>query len=230
MEFTGTWHIYEMSNWDDEYFNMEVQAYIEIDEDGNEYWLARELQPLLGYTQWRRFEETIERAKLACQNSGVNQQEHFIHLPGSATGKGRFGDNYQLTRYACYLTAMNGDPRKPEIAAAQTYFAIKTRMAETASVEVNQESLNAMITAALEKSLTPITQQLNEIQEQIQLVPGVKPKRSWTLPASTPPEEVPPDYAQIEDGSWLSPEGYQSILRQSRRSLPWDVRRLDGSY
>ena len=196
----------------------------------NKYWLARELQPLLGYTQWRRFEETIERAKLACQNSGVNQQEHFIHLPGSATGKGRFGDNYQLTRYACYLTAMNGDPRKPEIAAAQTYFAIKTRMAETASVEVNQESLNSMITAALEKSLTPITQQLNEIQEQIQLVPGVKPKRSWTLPASTPQEEVPPDYVQIEDGSWLSPEGYQSILQQGRRSLPWDVRRLDGSY
>jgi DNA-damage-inducible protein D len=208
----------------------------QVDEDGNEYWVARELQPLLGYTQWRRFEETIERAKLACQNSGVNQQEHFIHLPGSATGKGRFGDNYQLTRYACYLTAMNGDPRKPEIAAAQTYFAIKTRMAETASVEVNQESLNAMmptaseaITAALEKSLTPITQQLNEIQEQIQLVPGVKPKRPWTLPAFTPQEEVPPDYVQLEDGSWLSPEGYQSILQQGRRSLPWDVRRLHGS-
>jgi hypothetical protein len=102
-------------------------------------------------------------------------------------------------------------------------------MAETASVELNQESLNAMITAALEKSLTPITQQLNEIQEQIQLVPGVKPKRSWTLPASTPQEEVPPDYVQIEDGSWLSPEGYQSILKQGRRSLPWDVRRLDSS-
>ncbi|WP_051424476.1 KilA-N domain-containing protein [Aphanizomenon flos-aquae] len=92
------------------------------------------------------------------------------------------------------------------------------------------ESLNAMIITAIEKSLTPITQQLSEIQEQIQLVPGVKPKRSWTLPASTPPEEVPPDYVQIEDGSWLSPEGYQSILRQSRRSLPWDIRRLDGSY
>ena len=95
---------------------------------------------------------------------------------------------------------------------------------------ISKEELSAMITAALEKSLTPITQQLSEIQEQIQLVPGVKPKRSWTLPASTPPEEVPPDYVQIEDGSWLSPEGYQSILRQSRRSLPWDIRRLDGSY
>ena len=95
---------------------------------------------------------------------------------------------------------------------------------------ISKEELSAMITTAIEKSLTPITQQLSEIQEQIQLVPGVKPKRSWTLPASTPQEEVPQDYVQIEDGSWLSPEGYQSILKQGRRSLPWDVRRLDGSY
>ena len=95
---------------------------------------------------------------------------------------------------------------------------------------ISKEELSEIITTALEKSLTPITQQLSEIQEQIQLVPGVKPKRSWTLPAFTPPEEVPPDYVQLEDGSWLSPEGYQSILKQSRRSLPWDIRRLDGSY
>ncbi|MBD2629589.1 hypothetical protein [Trichormus variabilis] len=91
---------------------------------------------------------------------------------------------------------------------------------------INQEELSAMITTAIEKSLTPITQQLNDIQEQLQLVPGIKPKRPWTLPASTPAEEVPPDYVQLEDGSWLSPEAYQSILQQGRRSLPWDVRRL----
>lgn len=94
---------------------------------------------------------------------------------------------------------------------------------------ISKEELLVMITTAIEKSLTPITQQLNEIQEQLQLVPGVKPKRPWTLPASTPKEEIPNDYVQLEDGSWLSPEGYQSILQQGRRSLPWDVRRLDSS-
>ena len=94
---------------------------------------------------------------------------------------------------------------------------------------ISKEELSVMITTAIEKSLTPITQQLNEIQEQLQLVLGVKPKRPWILPASTPKEKVPNDYVQLEDGSWLSPEGYQSILKQGRRSLPWDVRRLDDS-
>ncbi|MEA5554590.1 hypothetical protein VB713_27045 [Anabaena cylindrica UHCC 0172] len=92
---------------------------------------------------------------------------------------------------------------------------------------ISQEELSTIITTAIETSLTPITQQLSEIQEQLQSVPGVKPKRPWTLPASTPEEEVPSDYVQLEDGSWLSPEGYQSILKQSRRSLPWDLRRFD---
>lgn len=197
-----------------------------VDADGNEYWLARQLQPLLGYTQWRRFEETIERAKLACQNSGVNEKEHFIHLPGLASGKGRFGDNYQLTRYACYLTAMNGDPRKAEIAAAQTYFAVKTREAEIGSSFGNSEVLVATITGALEKALAPINQRLEQIEQRLDALPLAKPKRPWTLPASTPPEQVPEGYQQLEDGSWLSPEAYQSILRQSQRSLPWDLRRL----
>ncbi|MEA5578711.1 hypothetical protein [Anabaena sp. UHCC 0451] len=92
---------------------------------------------------------------------------------------------------------------------------------------INQEELSTIITTAIETSLIPITQQLNQIQEQLQSVPGMKPKRPWTLPASTPPEQVPNDYVQLEDGSWLSPEGYESILKQSRRSLPWDLRRDD---
>ena len=97
----------------------------------------------------------------------------------------------------------------------------------TAGLKPNyDESLIATITAAIEQALTPINQQLSEIQQQLKLFPGAKPKRSWTLPSDTPPSEVPQDYVQLEDGSWLSPEAYESILRQSRRSLSWEVRHL----
>jgi hypothetical protein len=102
-----------------------------IDENGSEYWLARELMPLFQYQQWRRFEEAIGRAKVSCQVAGFSVEAHFTHLPGSASAKGRFGDEYKLTRYACYLVAMNGDVRKEAIAQAQAYFSVKTIQAET---------------------------------------------------------------------------------------------------
>lgn len=107
----------------------------QIDESGKEFWSARNLQPLLGYEQWRRFEETIERAMIACQNTGYKVSEHFADAGKTSAmpnGGVKSKADYNMTRFACYLTAMNGDPRKPEIAAAQTYFAIKTREAETA--------------------------------------------------------------------------------------------------
>ena len=100
---------------------------------GVEYWLARDLQVLLGYTEWRNFVRAIEDAKIACQRSGHSVSDHFvdvnkmIHLPKNAE---RVVDDLILTRYACYLIAQNGDPRKQEIAFAQTYFAIQTRRAE----------------------------------------------------------------------------------------------------
>ena len=96
----------------------------------------------------------------------------------------------------------------------------------TGQSPINSESLTATITAALEQALTPINQRLEQIEQRLSALPGAKPKRPWTLPASTPPEQVPEGYQQLEDGSWLSPEAYQSILRQSQHSLPWDVRRL----
>lgn len=99
-----------------------------IDRTG-EYWTGRELMPLLGYEQWRRFEDSIERAIAAASNAGHNTDRAFCRLRQEATG-GRPAYDYRLTRYAAYLVAMNGDPRKPEIAAAQTYFAVKTREAE----------------------------------------------------------------------------------------------------
>lgn len=104
-----------------------------INEDGQEYWLARELQGVLEYVQWRRFSDTIERAKLACKNSGYEIEDHFADvgkMVGIGSGAERQVDDVMLSRYACYLIVMNGDPRKEIIAVGQTYFAVKTRQQE----------------------------------------------------------------------------------------------------
>lgn len=104
-----------------------------INESGQEYWLARELQGVLDYKQWRRFEDAIERAKLACRNSGFDPDDHFADVGKTIPmpkGAQRVVQDYELSRYACYLIVMNGDPRKAVIAVGQTYFAIKTRQQE----------------------------------------------------------------------------------------------------
>ena len=102
-------------------------------EYGQEYWFARELQKALKYSQWRRFSESIERAKIACVNSGHPVGEHFADVgKSSPMPKGGFRtiDDIMLSRYACYLIVQNGDPRKQVIALGQTYFAVKTRQQE----------------------------------------------------------------------------------------------------
>lgn len=100
---------------------------------GAEYWSARDLQVLLGYSQWRRFEEAITRAVTSCSQSGNDPSHHFAGAGKMiALGKGgtREVPDFHLSRFACYLIAQNGDPRKPEIAFAQKYFAIQTRRQE----------------------------------------------------------------------------------------------------
>ena len=109
------------------------EAHAQQTEGGVEYWLARDIQHLLGYTEWRNFTAVIGKAKTACEVSRHVVSDHFvevnktIRMPKSAEKE---IPDLMLTRYACYLIAQNGDPKKPEIAFAQTYFAIQTRKAE----------------------------------------------------------------------------------------------------
>ncbi len=105
----------------------------QFDENGMEYWTARELMMVLGYLTWRRFEDVIRKAKQSCISSRQFPQDHFVDV-GKMTKIGheivRKLDDYKLDRYACYLIAQNGDSSKKEIAVAQTYFAIQTRRQE----------------------------------------------------------------------------------------------------
>ena len=126
-----------------EYTNKIFEEIKHKDENNNEYWLARELQNVLGYHQWRSINELIERAKVACKESEFNVEDHFavqrkmIKLAKEAT---RNVVDYKLSRYACYLIVMNGNPQKEIIALGQTYFAIQTRKQELSEKEYNQLS------------------------------------------------------------------------------------------
>ena len=104
-----------------------------VDEYGYEFWYARELQSILEYTEWRNFQKLIEKAQTACENSDMAVDECFVEVNKTSpmpNGGVKLIDDYMLSRYACYLIVMNGDPRKEVIAVGQTYFAVKTRQQE----------------------------------------------------------------------------------------------------
>jgi len=115
-----------------EYSNFESIKH--ISEDSSEFWFAREFSNVLEYTQWRNFSKVIDKARIACQNSGYDIDDHFAEVSkiveAGATSKPVI--DYKLSRYACYLIVQNGDPRKEVIALGQTYFAIQTRRQEVA--------------------------------------------------------------------------------------------------
>lgn len=112
-----------------------------IDENGNEYWSARELMPLLEYTLWQRFSNVIKKAKDNCNNSNYNVSYHFIGVDKMVSIRSnteRKIQDYRLPRYACYLIVLNCDPRKEVIALAKTYFAVQTRKQELSEKEYSE--------------------------------------------------------------------------------------------
>ena len=119
----------ELTAYSDQTFE-QIKHYTE---DGIEFWYARELQVVLEYTEWRNFSRVIERAKVACENSGQIVEECFVDVNKTSpmpNGGEKPLDDIMLSRYACYLIVQNGDPRKEVIAVGQTYFAVKTRQQE----------------------------------------------------------------------------------------------------
>ncbi|WHZ23048.1 MAG: DNA-damage-inducible protein D [Nitrospira sp.] len=130
-------------------------------ENGVEFWLARDLQHLLGYTEWRNFTAVVSKAKTACEVSKHAIADHFVDvnkMVDLGSGSQREVDDIMLTRYACYLIAQNGDPRKQEIAFAQTYFAVQTRRAEL----IEQRLLEAERVSA-RKKLTETEKDLSQV-------------------------------------------------------------------
>ena len=119
----------------------------QIDDDGNEYWYARDLQEILEYSEWRNFSKIIEKAKSACETSGHAVQSEFVDvnkLVDVVANLQRSIQDIVLSRYACYLIAMNGNPRKEVIALAQTYFAVKTHEQEQLELQ-KEDSLRLQI-------------------------------------------------------------------------------------
>ena len=130
-------------------------------ETGSEFWFARDLQELLGYSAWRSFKAIVAKAQNACQSAGYEIDDHFAHvhkMVGIGSGAEREIDDYALNRYACYLIAQNGDPKKPEIAFAQTYFAIQTRR-----MELIEQRLEEVERLAARKQLAEAESELSEL-------------------------------------------------------------------
>lgn len=121
--------------------------------DGSEYWSARELMPLMGYSRWEHFKIPLGRAEVTSMNQGVDVNQNFRVSRKVSGTRGPAREDFELSRFAAYLVAMNGDPNKPEVAAAQSYFAIRTREAEVAPKQLTGP---ALYLAAIEQAQAEI--------------------------------------------------------------------------
>lgn len=148
------------------------------DETGD-WWSARDLMPLLGYTKWQSFADSVNRAVAAIDNVGVSAGQHVYERQETVNNFGAPRTDYRLTRYGAYMVAMNGDPRKPEVASAQTYFAVQTHRAETA------QATGPVLPKNFEEALSALLDQTRANRELASRVGELESdSRSWTILAS----------------------------------------------
>ena len=186
-----------------------------IGKDGAEYWLARDLMPMLGYgDKWQNFEAAVDRAKIAAEVQGHDVKTLFTSV-SKKTG-GRPQQDYELARFACYLVAMNGDPRKSEIASAMSYFAIKTREAETQSpaLALPQDYASAL----RELANTVEAKELAEKRAQEQA--EIAAKRALEIEAQAPAVEKAAAHTASDDS-----KGRQAFAREVQQ---WGMRKGVG--
>lgn len=141
-------------------------AICQVDEHGKEYWSARDLRTLMAYSTWQKFDTPLQRAMVTARNEGYDVEALFTRSVKKSGGRPL--EDYRLARYAAYLVAMNGDPNMPEVAAAQSYFAVQTRVAET------QPALKSLE----ERSLEVIGELSTLVQDQKQELEVARPKAS----------------------------------------------------
>ena len=138
--------------------------------DGSEHWSARELQPLMGYKSWRNFGTPLERAMKSAQAQGVNLESNFARSRKITSTKPQ--EDYELSRFACYLVAMNGDPNMPEVAAAQAYFAIRTHEAETAPKQLTGAALMAAALQEADRTMKALESRAEESETKLDMIEG----------------------------------------------------------
>jgi DNA-damage-inducible protein D len=180
--------------------------------DGTQFWSARTLQGLMGYVKWQNLTTAIARAMQAASNTGADVAGLFTEV--SKKSGGRNAEDFELTRYAAYLVAMNGDPNKPEVAAAQSYFAVRTREAE-----VTQQ--RAQLPRSFAEALELAARQARELEaSKTQVALLEPPAHSWEALAGATGDYSLRDAAQILDRDPAIATGQNRLMR-TLRELNW---------